>query len=85
MIWLPMARPWVVPPVSSSIVCSRLGCGSGLLRACVTGWLEVAVAANCGITFSGSPAETARSGRYPKTGLETFPVLVPWQRRQFSY
>ena len=66
----------MVPPFKSDIIWSKLGCASGLLRECVTGWLEEAVALNCGITFRGSFAETARSGRYPKTGLETFPGAI---------
>ena len=47
------------------MLASRLGCGRELLRVCITGWLEVAVTANCGIRLSGSPAETARTGKYP--------------------
>lgn len=44
---------------------SKLGCGSALKLAWVTGWLEVAVALNSGITFKGSGAETNLAGAYP--------------------
>ncbi len=56
-----------------------------LLRLCITGWLEVDVALNCGMIFSGSGAATAHVGKYPKTACDCFPLLVPWQRKQFSY
>src|ERR1035437_2705654 len=51
----------------------------------MTGCAEVAVEANCGIKLRASPGATARTGKYPKTGFTTFPLLFPWQRRQFSY
>jgi hypothetical protein len=41
----------------------RLGCGKGLVESYITGWLEVAVVLNCGMTFSGSLAETSRTGK----------------------
>ena len=59
-----MDRPAVMPSMLS--ICARkLGCASALDRSCITGWLDVAVSANCGIKFSGSPALTTRAGRYP--------------------
>src|SRR5690242_19633206 len=51
----------------------------------MTGCAEVDVVANCGIRFKASASATARVGAYPNTGFDTFPVLLPWQRRQFSY
>src|SRR5579859_7292161 len=79
-----MARPCVLPS-RFNMKLSRLGCGRALLRSCKTGWLEAAVVDICGIKFSASLAVTARVGEYPKTAGVCFPVLVPWQRKQFSY
>ena len=37
------------------------------------------------MTFRGSPAATARVGKYPNTANACLPLLVPWHRKQFSY
>jgi hypothetical protein len=58
-----MSRPAV--PFWFNMFVSKLGCDSGLVLLWVTGWLEVAVALNSGITFSGSGAETSLAGAYP--------------------
>src|SRR5271167_2547502 len=63
----PIDRPWVVPPVTSSMVVSKLGCGSPLLRVCITEWLDFALVFICRMTFKGSLA--ALAGMYPNTGF----------------
>src|SRR5208283_2817890 len=84
-ICMPMVRPGVTPS-RFSMFGSKLGCGNGLMRACITGWPELDVSANCGMTFSGSPADTAHTGKYPRVaGIVVFPVLLPWHLRQLSY
>src|ERR1039458_2716951 len=80
----PMLRPRVLPS-RFSMLDRKLGCGKGLRRSRITGWLEVAIMLNCGITLRGSLAEIVRTGVYPNVELTTFPALEPWQRRQFSY
>src|ERR1017187_1746692 len=35
--------------------------------------------------FRGSPEAAAHVGKYPKTASDCLPLLVPWQRKQFSY
>src|SRR5580692_502664 len=83
-ICVPIARPCLMPS-RFIMLGSRLGCENVLLRACMTGWLEVADAPNCGTKSSGSPAETARTAKYPNLGSDCLPGPELWQRRQFSY
>src|SRR5271169_3439635 len=74
---IPMVRACLLPS-RFSMLNRKLGCGNGLLRSCVTGWLEVELALNCGITFRGSGADTTQFGKYPnRVGLTPFPVLAP--------
>src|SRR5208282_2855587 len=56
-ICTPMFRPCVAPS-RFSMFASKLGCGSALIRTCVTGWLELLAIANCGITLNMSVALT---------------------------
>src|SRR4029079_6303416 len=70
----PMDRPAVMQSILR--LCARkLGCASALDRSCITGWLDVAVSANCGIKFIGSPALTSRAGRYPEFTVVVVPLL----------
>ena len=72
----PMLRPGVLPS-RFNIFGRRLGWGRKLLRSWVTGWLELAIALNSGMTFCGLLAETTRKGKYPEFGFDFWPVLEP--------
>ena len=71
-IWVPMARPCVAPS-RFSMLRSRLGCGRELLLGCMTGWLDVAVMANCGIRLSGSPS---RDGPHREVSIDGQDLLA---------
>src|SRR5579864_316957 len=64
-------------PFTFVMFTSKLGWGNGLLRSCATGWLEVAVALNCGTKFRGSPVNTSLVGRYPYLISTCFPGPSP--------
>ncbi len=73
-------------PFSFNMFTSRLGCGSGLRRAWVTGWLERGrrreFRNDVQRVRRPTPLAWARSR---KSISRCLPVLVPWQRRQVSY
>src|SRR5215472_13563231 len=84
-IWDPIVLPCALP-VRFHMLVNSVGCGNAEpLLGYITGCVDVELAANCGIRFSASAAATARKGKYPKTEFAAFPLLLPWQRRQYSY